>query len=112
MSVSHRSAGLPPGYTDRGDKYIVADSLNGILRSSTGDNHRGRGLRQILGMIQNNCISDFILITNKVSVRFVNNKLEYQEHLNFVGTFYSFSINKNNFEQWKKRLSTLQKISA
>lgn len=109
---SHRNAGLPSGYVDKGDRYIVADSLNGKLRSSTGDDNRGRGLRQILNMIENNWLSDFILITNTVSVRFINNKLQYQDHLNFVGTFYSFSINKNNFEQWKRKLSILRKISA
>lgn len=108
---SYRKAGLPPGYKDRGDLQIVKDALNGTLGSSTKNENRGRGLPQIMNMVKKKWISDFILITNKVSVRYINNEIQYQEHGNFVGTFYFFSVNKNNYDIWKKEL-TSRMISA
>lgn len=112
IAGSYRKAGLSIDYQKKEDLDIVKDSLLGLLGSSTKDIHRGKGLPQIFRMVENKWISDFILITNKACIRWLDNEFYYQKQdVNFVGTFYSFSINKNNFDKWKKEL-TSHKISA
>lgn len=112
IAGSYRKAGLSIDYQKKEDLDIVKDSLLGLLGSSTKDIHRGKGLPQIFRMVENKWISDFILITNKACIRWLDNEFYYQKQdVNFVGTFYSFSINKNNFDKWKKELIS-HKISA
>lgn len=104
IAGSYRKAGFPAGYKDIGDQQIIKDAMDGSLGSSTKDSNRGKGLPQILNMINKQWISDFILITNRVSVRYIDGKLQYQDHTNFVGTFYSFSVNINNYRKWQREL--------
>lgn len=72
---SHKKAGLPIKYIFLGDKKIVKDTFFGKLGSSTKFSNRGRGLPQLRDMIEKQIISNFVLITNSVSLNFENNFL-------------------------------------
>ena len=103
--TSYKESGIIP--KSKPEEEIIIDALNGSLGSTTKEDNRGRGLPQIYTMVNNKLISDFIMITNNVSVRYLDNKLVVQKHNNFVGTYYSFSVNISNFNNyniWKKGL--------
>lgn len=56
---------------------------------------------QIGQMVENNYISDFVLTTNKVTLRLINDKYVLEKHKDFVGTYYSWTVNKENFSRWR-----------
>lgn len=99
---SHRKAGLPFRYLFKGSKGIVADSFKGVLRSSTRQSHRGKGLPSINALVKDELISDFLMVTNNVSLAWIDGKFVYSQNDNFVGTFFSWSVNKENYNRWKK----------
>ncbi len=101
---SYRKAGLPAEYKRKPDDEILLLALNGVLGSSTKEPNRGRGLPQIRDMVENSLISDFVLITNTVSLRYNNGQFKKTAHQNFVGTYYSWTINKENFILWQNRI--------
>ena len=70
--ASHKKAGLPIKYFLLGQKQIVKDTLFGRLGSSTKVSNRGKGLPQLRDMIERHIISNFVLITNNVSLTFEN----------------------------------------
>ena len=98
---SHRKAGLPFKYLFLNDNRVVLDSFSGNLGSSTKQANRGRGLPQLMGMIENEFVSNLVLITNKVSLSFLNNKFTASANPDFVGTYFSWTIDQNNFQKWK-----------
>jgi hypothetical protein len=98
---SHKKAGLPLKYKFSGDYKIVIDSLYGVLGSSTGESNRGKGLPQLKDMIVKEYISDLVLITNNVTLHFINGEFVDSRNSNFVGTYYSWTINQENFQKWK-----------
>jgi hypothetical protein len=102
---SYKNSGLLRRYTFKDVKKIPLDALYGRLGSSTKEPNRGRGLPQIREIIEKGYISDFVLITNNVSLRYVNGKFEVSKNPNFVGTFFSWTINKENYIQWKNSKS-------
>lgn len=99
---SHRKAGLPFKYWFKGSKRIVADSFKGVLRSSTRQSHRGKGLPSINTLVKEELISDFLMVTNNVSLAWIDGKFVYSRNDNFIGTFFSWSIDKENYYIWKK----------
>ena len=101
---SYRKAGLSPEYQKKTDADILLLALNGVLGSSTKEPNRGRGLPQIKDMVEKSFISDFVLITNSVSLRYNNGQFEQFRHQNFVGTYYSWTISKENFLSWRDRI--------
>lgn len=101
---SYRKAGLPREHQKKSDDEILLLALNGVLGSSTKEPNRGRGLPQIRDMVEKNYISDFVLITNTVSLRYENGRFEQMLHQNFVGTYYSWTISKENFNLWQNRI--------
>ena len=101
---SYRKAGLPKQYQRMGDDDILLLALKGVLGSSTKEPNRGRGLPQIRDMVEKSFISDFVLITNAVSLRYQNGTFEQNKHQNFVGTYYSWTISKENFNLWRDRI--------
>ena len=101
---SYRKAGLPREHQKKSDDEILLLALNGVLGSSTKEPNRGRGLPQIRDMVEKNYISDFVLITNTVSLRYENGRFEQMSHQNFVGTYYSWTISKENFNLWQNRI--------
>lgn len=99
---SYSSAGiLPFKYRLINPANVIIDALKGKLGSSTRDDNRGRGLPLINKSIENEFISNFSLLTNKVYIRYMDGKYISKKIPNFVGTYYSWSININNFEKWK-----------
>ena len=58
----------------------------------------------IKDMVEKSFISDFVLITNSVSLRYNNGQFEQFRHQNFVGTYYSWTISKENFLSWRDRI--------
>ena len=90
---------IPDRHASIADVLMLA--LNGKLGSSTKQANRGRGMPQIKRMVEKKCISDFVLITNKVSLRYIDGSFVTKEHENFIGTYYSWSVNKENFSSWK-----------
>jgi hypothetical protein len=98
---SYEESGLLKKYFFKSKKQIPLDALNGKLGSSTRKPNRGRGLPQIREIIEKGYISNFILITNGVSLRYINNEFVVSENPNFIGTYYSWTINKENFIRWK-----------
>lgn len=101
---SYRKAGLPKQYKKMSDDEILLLALKGVLGSSTKEPNRGRGLPQIRDMVEKSFISDFVLITNAVSLRYQNGMFEQNKHQNFVGTYYSWTISKENFNKWRDRI--------
>ncbi len=98
---SYKKSGLLNKYSEKNLKQIPIDALNGRLGSSTREDGRGRGLPQIREAIEKEIISDFVLITNRVSLRYINGKFTVSTNPNFVGTYFSWSISKNNYYAWK-----------
>lgn len=101
---SYRKAGLPKQYDRESDDEILMLALKGVLGSSTKEPNRGRGLPQIRDMVEKTFISDFVLITNTVSLRYKNGRFEHTLHQNFIGTYYSWTISKENFILWQNRI--------
>lgn len=87
---------------DINDIDIPLLALKGELGSSTGEDGRGRGLPQFLDMVIKGCLSDFVLITNNVSLQYKDGKIECKPIPNFKGTYYSWTISKNNSKEWIK----------
>ncbi len=98
---SHKKAGLPLKYRFLSNKYIILDALNAKLGSSTKESNRGRGLPQLRDMIKKGFVSDLALISNNVSLHFVNEKIVSTKNEKFVGTYYSWTVDKTCFERWK-----------
>ncbi len=100
---SYKKAGLPSSYNKKSDVKILLDALDGKLGSSTRQPNRGRGMPQLKHMVEKNWISNFALTTNTVSLRYIDNEFVPMQHSNFVGTYYSWTINKENYLIWKQR---------
>ena len=98
---SHKKAGLPLQYIFSSDSKVVLDSFSGQLRSSTKLPNRGRGLPQLMEMIEKGWVSDLVIITNSVSLQYKNDNFAVTDIPNFRGTYYSWNINSNNFQRWK-----------
>lgn len=101
VAQSYKKSKLSLKYYFLSDKYIVRDALNGILGSSTKEDNRGRGMPLISKMVRKKLISDFLMVTNKVSVSFNEEKFVYSRNPDFMGTFFAWTINRENFEIWK-----------
>lgn len=97
---SYKDSKIPLKYHFINDKYILNDSMNGILGSSTKESNRGRGMPFIKQLVEKGYISDFLLITNNVSVEYINEKFVYSRNKEFIGTYFSWTITKENFELW------------
>lgn len=99
---SHQKARLPlKYYIYRSKTKVPQDALYGNLRSSTRQDSRGRGLKQIRGFIEDGVVSDFVLITNYVSLRYKNGEFVTTKNKNFIGTYFSWTISKETFTKWK-----------
>ena len=107
IASSYRKAGIGRFISD---KLLIKRAMNGQIGSSTKQRHRGRGLRQINEMVKNNFISDFVLITNSVTLRYNSERYLIKTHSNFVGTYYSWTVNKDNFLKWQTWLTSQQNI--
>jgi hypothetical protein len=101
---SYQNAGLPFKYRFLPSKRIPIDALEDKLGSSTKKSDRGMGLPQIMSFVKKGFISNFILITNNVSLQYINGKYNTKRHQNFVGTYYSWVIDKENYISWKNTL--------
>jgi hypothetical protein len=84
------------------DNKIIIDSLEGKLPSSTQELNRGKGLPEIRKIIEKKIVSEFVLVTNRTLVQYNNNQFSTTRISNFKGTYYCWTINKNNFEKWKR----------
>jgi len=98
---THKKAKLPLKYWFMSDSRIVLDALYGKLGSSTKQTNRGRGLPQLRNLIELGIVSDLIIITNRVSLSYQDNCFKSAKNPNFVGTYYSWTINKDNCDKWK-----------
>ncbi len=99
---SHKKSGnLLLKYRILGDHQILLDSLNGTLGSSTGESNRGKGLPQLKEMIEKEYISNLVIITNTITLQYKNGNFNYSKNPNFVGTYFSWTINKENFQNGK-----------
>lgn len=101
---SYKESGLLRKYFFKDKKQIPLDIFYGRLGSSTMKEGRGRGLPQIREVIEKGFVSDFVLITNNVSLRYVDNEFVVSKNPNFVGTYYSWTISKENYIKWKSIL--------
>lgn len=75
------------------------------MGSTTRQPGRGNGMPLILENIEKEWISNFFLITNSVSLRYIKGDFRILNTPFFIGTYYSWSISKNNYLQWKNSLS-------
>lgn len=98
---SHKDAGLPILYYLKKKFHVIKDAMNGDLESSTRKPGRGRGMQDIKRYVENGFLSNFILVTNNVAVEHKDDKFVYYSVPNFVGTFFSWSVSKINFDIWK-----------
>ena len=78
----------------------MLDALYGRLRSSTKKSYRGRGLPQLREMIENEFVSDLVLITNSVSLHYQKGVFNANTNSNFIGTYYSWTIDLNNYQKF------------
>lgn len=86
----------------KNSKHLIVDAFEGVLGSTTKQAGRGRGLPQITYMVKKGYISDFILITNNISLQYKNGGWKVKKNPNFNGTYYSWKVSKENFLTWKK----------
>ena len=98
---SHKNAGLPFKYRLLNNSRIVIDAFLGKLGSSTKKSYRGRGLPQLKGMIEKEFVTNLQLITNCVSLQFKDGSFITTKIPDFEGTYYSWTINQNNYQKWK-----------
>jgi hypothetical protein len=98
---SHKKAGLPFKYYFINDHRVVLNALSGKLGSSTKEPNRGKGLPQLNEMIVKEVVSNLIIITNNVSLNFRNGSFVTTSNPNFVGTYFSWTIDHNNYQKWK-----------
>lgn len=89
---------------NKDSKYIIVKAMNGELGSTTREEGRGRGLPQISNMVRNNIVSDFILITNNVSLHYKDSDYNIKCIPNFKGTMYRWSVSKENYLIWQNIL--------
>ena len=104
IAYSHKKSKLPLKYRITGwfsDNKIVIDSLFGKLPSSTQEPNRGKGLPEIKKIIEMGFVSEFVLVTNRTLIQYKDNQFISTKVANFKGTYYCWTINKNNFEKWK-----------
>lgn len=101
---SYKKAVLPDKYKRLKDEDILLYALSGRLGSSTKEANRGRGLPQMGRMVENDWLSNFVLITNGVSLRYIDGKYTITQIPNFVGTYYSWTINKQNYSKWRSTI--------
>lgn len=80
---------------------LLLDAFDGRLGSTTGMPGRGRGLPQIKDVVRKGLLSDFVLITNNVSLQFKDGEFITSSNPNFVGMYCSWTISKSNFTVWK-----------
>lgn len=85
----------------RRSSWIIRQAFDGKLGSSTGQSNRGRGLPLIKHCVEKGFISNFMLITNNVSLHYANKELQISRNPNFVGTYLSWTVSKENFISWK-----------
>lgn len=98
---SYKKAKTVPRYPFRDKCSLLIEALNGHLGSTTRQLGRGRGLPQIMEIVKKEYVSDFMLITNCVSLQYKNGKFITKKVPNFVGTYCSWSISKKNYNTWK-----------
>ena len=98
---SHKKAGLPFKYRFLPNKRIPIDAFKKKLPSSTKQTNRGKGLPQILSFLENDYFSNFVLITNSVALSFEDKKFITKKVPDFIGTYYTWTINKENYKKWK-----------
>lgn len=98
---SYKEAKMVPWYPFKDKCSLLIEALNGRLGSTTGKPGRGRGLPQIMDIVKKEYVSDFILITNCVSLQHKNGKFITKRVPDFVGTYCSWSISKKNYNAWK-----------
>lgn len=101
---SYKKAVLPDEYKRLKDEEILLYALSGRLGSSTKEENRGRGLPQMGRMVENDWLSNFVLITNSVSLRYIDGEYTTTKIPNFVGTYYSWTINKQNYSKWRSSI--------
>lgn len=100
--ASYRNAGMGRSHNDA---ELILDVVDGKLGSSTREKNRGRGLPQIGHMARNNFISDFVLTTNGATLRLINSEYVVDRHRDFAGTYYSWTVNKENFSRWHTHIT-------
>lgn len=88
------------------DDRLVRNALDGKVGSSTKKPNRGKGLPQMDHMVRKNFISNFILITNTVTLRYTNGRYVSFRHPDFIGTYISWTVNKENFSKWQTYLTS------
>lgn len=98
---SYEKAKIVPWYFFRDKCSFLIEALNGQWGSTTRDPGRGRGLPQIKEYVEKEYVSDFVLITNCVSLQYKNGKFITKKVPDFVGTYCSWSISKKNYNAWK-----------
>lgn len=98
---SYRQARLRFRYWLARDRRIVRDALDGRLGSSTKQANRGKGLPMIKEIVEKGYLSDFMLVSNGVTVVWDKREFVYLKNSNFVGTYYSWSISKDNVQLWE-----------
>lgn len=87
----------------KGDAEVLHDVFMKLYQSITGEVNRHKGLPIILESFTDGFISDFMVITNKVLYNFGNNTHQILRK-GFDGVLYSWTISKDNYNNWLKSL--------
>lgn len=87
----------------KGDAQVLHDVFMKLYQSITGEINRHKGLPIILDSFTDGYISDFLVITNKVLYNFANNT-HVSLNRGFNGVLYSWTISKDNYNNWIKSL--------
>lgn len=106
---SYKESKMVPFFGFRNKRKFLLEVFDGKWGSTTQKPGRGRGLPQIKDIVEKGFVSDFILITNNVSLQYKNGEFITGKNPDFVGTYCAWSISKNNFITWKSTLSESQK---
>lgn len=109
---SYKESKIVPFFRFRNKRNFLLEVFDGKWGSTTQKPGRGRGLPQIKDIVEKGFVSDFILITNNVYLQYKNGEFITGKNPNFVGTYCSWSISKNNFITWKSTQLRLQQNLA
>ena len=82
---------------------ILRKAFDQKYGSRTEEINRNKGLPKIKAVVDEEHITDLIVLSNKAYLNLGQNKKAIELKNEFQGTFYCWSVDKSNIELWEKK---------